>query len=573
MKRNTSLVVLVAVAFTLLSLAACNSNNDDNQSATENETYIAEWEDRKYSMFIHWGLYSIPAGVWNGKQIKGYSEQIKGHANIPTDQYRRLATQFNPTQWSADSVAALAQRAGMKSIVITSKHHDGFCLFGSEYTQFDVIDATPYKKDILKELSEACQRYGLKFGVYFSLIDWDYQGALPFTSVRNSDSIPPAHHQYNLNQVKELLTNYGEISEIWFDMGAPTLRQSIELKELVKELQPTCLVSGRIWNDQGDFVVMGDNKKPEYKMGVPWQTPASMFDETWSYRSWQQRTQPETKAAEKLHDLLTVVSSGGNYLLNIGPKADGSIVYFEQQVLEEIGSWLAKNGEAVYATTVSPITPQTWGVITEKPQKLFLHITHFPANNRIVIAGLKNNIAAAYLLTDNTALLTANTTNDGVEVTLPANIKKDKYATVVVLEYTETLNYISPRALQADEQATFTLTAANTDSVHSYTGHDYYSTKPTLVKMTWNLVAPEEKEYVADIALYTTKEQNYVMKINEKDVLLSKDEIKEGILVKKVEIGKLKNNTNNHITLNFDTPTNPNEDLGLEKVNIQLKEK
>jgi alpha-L-fucosidase len=278
----------IVIGCVILLISSCKTEHSKLDQLTETDSHVTNdsWEDHKFSMFIHWGLYSIPAGVWNGQQITGYSEQIKGHAKIPTEDYRKLAAQFDPIHWDADAVALMAKQAGMKSIVLTAKHHDGFCLFDSKYTTFDVVDATPYKKDIVKELAEASKRHNLKFGVYFSLIDWDYEGALPFESVDNSDAIPPLHHQYNLNQIEELLTNYGDISEIWFDMGSPTYDQSNEMATLVKKLQPNCMISGRIWNDQGDFVVMGDNKQPDFKMGVPWQTPASMFNETWSYRSW-----------------------------------------------------------------------------------------------------------------------------------------------------------------------------------------------------------------------------------------------------------------------------------------------
>ena len=159
-------------------------------------------------------------------RLQATVKQIKGHARIPSGEYSELTKAFNPESWDPDAIALLAKDVGMRSIVITSKHHDGFSLFDTQYSTFDVVDATPYKRDIIKELSDACKRHGLKFGLYFSTIDWDFPEAMPFTSTYNSDSIPPAHHEYNLNQVRELLTNYGEISEMWFDMGAPTFEQS-----------------------------------------------------------------------------------------------------------------------------------------------------------------------------------------------------------------------------------------------------------------------------------------------------------------------------------------------------------
>lgn len=498
----------------LLLVSSCNitSSNLDQTDRDNALQAIANWESQKFSMFIHWGLYSIPAGVWDGEKINGYSEQIKGHAKIAKEEYRKLADQFNPTRWNADSVACLAQRAGMKSIIITAKHHDGFCMFNSKYTRFDVVDATPYKKDILKDLSEACKRYNLKFGVYFSLIDWDYEGATPFVSVRNSDSIPPLHHQYNLNQVEELLTNYGEVSEIWFDMGSPTYEQSKEIASLVKKLQPNCLISGRIWNDQGDFVVMGDNLKPDFKMGVPWQTPASMFRETWSYRSWQERPSVEEKISEKIHDLISVVSLGGNYLLNIGPKGDGSIVPFEQQVLEGVGKWLQKNGEAVYGTSVAPIDGQNGCLITAKAHKLYIHILTLPNGNKLAIQGLNSKITRAYPLCDSNVHLETSLSDTGLEVDLANLIKRDKYATVIVLEYEDELLYTPKSAIYPNDEGAYILTYDNATKLHSFSGHDYYSTKPTVVKIKWYLSG---KNSEIELSLHDENNPNRGLSIEE----------------------------------------------------------
>jgi alpha-L-fucosidase len=359
---------------------------------------IAEWNGQKYSMFIHFGLYSVPAGIWKEEKVtRGYSEQIRAHGNISREEFRELAKEFNPTRWNADSVALLAKKAGMKSIVITSKHHDGFAMYHTKYSDFNIVDATPYKKDILKELAAACEKHGLKFGVYFSLIDWDFPQALPI-STHNSDSIPPAHHQLNLNQVEELMTGYGPVSEIWFDMGKPSLQQSRELVAMVRKYQPDCLVSGRIWNDQGDFAVMGDNASPDFRMGTLWQTPASMFEETWGYRSWQERGDARDKALEKLRALVNIVSKGGNYLLNIGPKGDGSILAFEQEVLLAIGQWLKIHREAIYDTKPAPLPEQEWGVLTHKPGKLFLFFPYGPPEGPIILKGMRSGIRSARLL-------------------------------------------------------------------------------------------------------------------------------------------------------------------------------
>lgn len=225
-------------------------------------------------MFIHWGLYSELGGVWKGQPVRsGYSEQIQSFARIPKAEYEAVAKVFNPEKWNADSVVALAKAAGMKSIVFTSKHHDGFCMYHSKYTKYNIVDATPFKRDVMKELSDACRRQGVKFAVYYSLIDWNFPGN-KITS-HNADAISKEHHAFSMHQVEEIMTNYGPISEIWFDMGSLSGQQSKELYDLVTRLQPQCMVSGRLGNDRGDFAVRADNAYPDYKIGVPWQTPAS----------------------------------------------------------------------------------------------------------------------------------------------------------------------------------------------------------------------------------------------------------------------------------------------------------
>lgn len=282
--------------------------------------------NQKFSMFIHWGLYSELGGVWDGQPVtRGYSEQIQAHAGIFGDWYAAVANRFIPLHWNADSVVALARKAGMKSIVFTSKHHDGFCMYHSRYTDYNIVDATPFARDVMKELAEACCRQGMRFGVYFSLIDWHFPQAYPISS-HNADPLTPEHYAFNRKQVTEIMTEYGKISEIWFDMGSLTPEQSRGLYDLVDSLQPDCMISGRLGNDCSDFSVMADNEYPDYKIGVPWQTAASFFEETWGYRSWQERGDPGKKADEKIRSLVKVVSRGGNYLLNIGPEGDGSVV-------------------------------------------------------------------------------------------------------------------------------------------------------------------------------------------------------------------------------------------------------
>ena len=541
----------------LIIFISCNTKPNKQILQTK-----SEWSNRKFSMFIHWGLYSIPAGMWDNKKITGYSEQIKGHANIPTNEYRKLAKQFNPTKWNPDSIVLLAKKAGMKSIIITSKHHDGFCMFDTQYSDFNIVKATPYKRDILKELSNACKKYNICFGVYFSLIDWDYPKAMPFSSVRNSDSIPPAHHQYNLNQIRELLTNYGDISEIWFDMGSPTYKQSSEIRQLVKQLQPNCMISGRIWNNQGDFVVMGDNYKPEFKMGVPWQTPASIFTQTWGYRSWQVRNNINQKIHEKILDLINIVSSGGNYLLNIGPKGNGQVVNYEKQVLIEIGKWIKTNKEAIYETTTTPIGKQNWGYTTSKDQKLFLHIIDIPKNKKLTIKGLDINITKIYPLNNTNILLESTHKKNTLTIDL-SPVLFNKYATVIAIEYKNNYQYIPLNTITANINNTFNLNTLNCEKYHSYSGHDYYSTKPTVVKMRWNILNNYNQNYKLKVKYKSNSKEKLCLCVNEQNhILNTNSEIINTIQLKPESI--------NCIELVQLNQNNPHKDLGIENLDILL---
>lgn len=439
-----------------------------------------DWLNQKYSMFIHFGLYSEFGGVWKGQPVKeGYSEQIQSFARIPKEEYAAMAQNFNPVKWNADEIVSLAKAAGMKSIVFTSKHHDGFCMYHSKYTDYNIVDATPFKRDAMKELSEACQRQGVKFAVYFSLIDWHFPGNT--ITPHNADAVTPEHHRFNMKQVEEIMTQYGPVSEIWFDMGSLTGEQSKELYDLVTRLQPQCMISGRLGNDRGDFSVMGDNQIPDYKIGTPWQTAASFFKETWSYRSWQERGSLDAKVDEKLLGMINVISRGGNYLLNIGPRGDGSVVEFERDALLKMGGWVNRYAEALYSTTANPFDhAPAWGDITRKGNTLYLFVEHMPANRTIELNGVLGNASRAILLADSRAL-PLKQKGQTVKIDIPSDVQPDCGMTVVKLSFDGDF-----RAVPDDILKTSVLTAANAIPVYAYSSMDYYSSFRSTVGYTWH---------------------------------------------------------------------------------------
>ena len=483
------LITLLMVALISISVSAQIAQDAYNQ-----------WHQNKFSMFIHFGLYSVYGGVYNDKPVTfGYSEQIQSFAGIFSDWYGDTALEFNPVKFNADEIVALAKEAGMRSIVITTKHHDGFCMFKTATTDYNSVDATPSKRDYVKELSDACRRGGINFAIYFSLIDWHFPHAYPISS-HNCDFITPQHHEFTKAQVTELLTNYGPVSELWFDMGSNRPEQSKELYELVHKLQPNCMVSGRLGNGWYDFAVMADNKYPEGALQAPWQSAASMFDETWSYRSWQKRGDKHEKAMEKLRSLINVVSHGGNFLLNIGPRGDGSVVEFESDVLKEIGAWLKVNGEAIYGTEASPFRENfAWGTSTRKGNKLYLILSgEYPANGAIELS------LPGYQLQDSKGKLTSATMKGNkLMISLPENAYNDQTIQVVELTFDrEILPQTSANSIRT----------AN----YSYDCFDYYSNYRSTVSYEWALKKKASKVELT----YTPEELGDAITLNDQVVKL-----------------------------------------------------
>ncbi|MGI8744767.1 MAG: alpha-L-fucosidase [Bryobacteraceae bacterium] len=342
-RRPAGLLALFLLASPLVS--------DTSSSEEQRQKRLQWWREAKFGMFIHWGLYAVPAGQWKGQPVKGIGEWIMNRAKIPAGEYEQLAKQFNPVKFSADEWVGIAQSAGMKYIVITAKHHDGFAMFGSKVSKYNIVDATPFHRDPMKELAASCQRAGIKLCFYYSQTqDWHEPDAVgntwdfPDESKKNfnkyfEEKVKP--------QVRELLSNYGPIGLIWFDTPRNiSPEQSKELADLVHKLQPQCLVSGRVGHGAGDYDSGGDNQISVGKVNREWETPVTMND-TWGYkkddRNWK-------TPAVLIHQLAQTVSRGGNYLLNAGPTSEGLIPQPSIERLAAVGRWMKVNGESIYGS-------------------------------------------------------------------------------------------------------------------------------------------------------------------------------------------------------------------------------
>jgi alpha-L-fucosidase len=454
MKTTYFIIALAATAF----LVACCSRTPIDYHRTETKAEKAArmgwWDDAKFGMFIHWGLYAVPAGEYKGERVPGIGEWIMNSLKIPIAEYEQFAAQFNPVKYDAAEWVSLAKRAGMKYIIITSKHHDGFSLWDSRVTKWDVIDATPFGRDILKELADACEREGIRLGFYHSIMDWHHPDAQAiwepdYNQGRTSEKINPNFTRYLEDymkpQLKELLTGYGDIGVLWFDgewVPDYTTEMGKEIYNYVRDIKPGLIVNNRVdkgrqgmqgLDAEGDFA--GDFGTPEQEIpatgisGLKWESCMTMND-TWGYKHFDHNWKSEEVL---IHNLIDIVSKGGNFLLNVGPDAEGLIPAPSVERLEAMGRWLEVNGEAIYGADPSPFERPDWGRYTTRNNIIYAHVFSWPEGGLLNIPELKDT-GKAWLLSDaDRSTVTVTSSNSGINLQLPENAP-DRIATVIAIE-------------------------------------------------------------------------------------------------------------------------------------------
>jgi alpha-L-fucosidase len=437
--------LLSALAMAGLVMAASRSQATDpailaerNETQAQRDARMEWFREARFGMFVHWGLYAQAAGEWNGKPVGGIGEWIMNRARIPIADYAAMAPHFNPVKFDAEKWVLAAKGAGMKYIVITSKHHEGFAMFKTAASPFNIVDATPYKHDPLKDLAEACRKHGMKLGFYYSQnLDWHHPGG-------GGNNWDKAHEgdsdQYVdkivIPQVREILSNYGDIAVIWWDIpgGVINKARADRIHKVVMELRPKIIMNNRLG---GGY--RGDTETPEQHIpatgypGRDWETCMTMND-TWGFKkndhNWK-------SVSSIIHMLCDIASKGGNYLLNVGPTAEGEIPQASLDRMAAVGLWMKVNGDAIYGTSASPFPKGvSWGRVTQNDNLLYLMVFDLPSDRTLVLPGLTTKVKKAWFLdraNRKSKLVVAND-EAGVKVTVPEGVKMSGLATVVVLK-------------------------------------------------------------------------------------------------------------------------------------------
>jgi alpha-L-fucosidase len=431
------------------------------ESMKNHEERIAWWRDAKFGMFVHWGIYSLPGGEWKGNRVSGYAEHLMRKEKIFRAEYLEIAHQFNPVKFNADEWIRAAKNAGMRYFVITAKHHDGFAMYDSKVSDFNIIKQTSFGRDPMIDLASACKKYGVKFGFYYSHAfdwehpdapgnDWEYKnpgGDLNLYGGADGSKnwfdwhpelLPKAAKYVNekaIPQIQELLKKYHP-DILWFDTPSKLpLSENIRILKAIRELDKSVVVNGRLARSPeisfGDYKNTADRPAEFYPVTGDWEAIPTT-NESYGYHKYDSS---HKSPAHFIQLMANAASRGGNLLMNIGPMGNGQIDPKDMEILNAIGKWVSVNEESIYGTTVTPLPMQSWGTSTVKKDKLYLHVFEWPTDKQLIVGGLISNIGKAYFLSDRSKKeLKFRRLNDlDLVITLPDKAP-DQANSVIVLE-------------------------------------------------------------------------------------------------------------------------------------------
>jgi alpha-L-fucosidase len=464
------LMVLLMLIFSGAVLAADGTFKGpyDDETMSQRDARMAWWREARFGMFIHWGVYSVPAGTYKGEKIQGIGEWIMKRAQIPVADYQQYAEQFNPVNYDPDAWVRMAKDAGMKYIVITAKHHDGFAMFDTGVSDWSIVKATPYGKDVLKPLAEAARKHGIKLGFYYSQAqDWHHPGGAArdghWDEAQDGD-MDEYIKTIAVPQIRELFTNYGEVSVLWWDTPDGMTPERASMFNGLVDLQPGIIVNNRLLRG-----VDGDLRTPEQHVpatGLDYDWEACMtMNTTWGYKSYDD----EWKSSEQLiRNLVDIASKGGNYLLNVGPMANGEIPQASIDRLKDVGEWMKVNSASIYGTSASPFVRLKWGRATKKEYPnatdLYLHVFDWPEDGLLRVDGLHSEVTGAYFMADFQQSVKVDKTETGVVLQLPGKAL-DAVDTVIVLKVKGKLNV--ERLLPGQDKDGVLVLAADEANIHN----------------------------------------------------------------------------------------------------------
>lgn len=462
-KNLTKINFLIAALLAIATISQAQINQTDNtETQAQRDARMAWWREARFGMFIHWGVYAVPAGTYHGEQIKGLGEWIMHNAKIPVVEYKAYAKEFNPVKYDPQAWAKLAKEAGMRYVIITSKHHEGFALFPSKASTWNVFDATPYGKDLIAPLARAVRAEGLHFGLYYSQAqDWVNPGGAKsgYDEPNGWDEAQKGSFDDYLKnvaapQVTEILTRY-QPDVIWWDTPRWMTKERADVLLPLLKLRP-----GIIQNNRLGFY-NGDTETPEQFIPATgfkdrdWEVCMTM-NGTWGYKSYDNDWKSTEDLLKKLCD---IVSKGGNFLLNVGPNAQGEIPQPSIDRLKAIGAWMKINSESIYGTTANPLAKMKWGRCTKKIDRnkatLYLHVFEWPSDGKLMVPGLKNKPVKVSLL-DGGSSLKFQPTENGLVIEVPEKAP-DKIVSVIKLKIDGQIN-ADPVALMQSENGNVDLT-------------------------------------------------------------------------------------------------------------------
>jgi alpha-L-fucosidase len=530
---------LLLAAGMIVLIFSCGNNNKPvtETELSEQDQRMEWWREARFGLFIHWGLYAQPAGEWKGEEIPGISEWIMLRAKIPVAEYEQLTTTFNPVKYDADQWVQLAKQAGMKYIVITSKHHDGFAMFHSKATKYNIVDATPFDRDPLKELAEACEKHGLRLGFYYSQAqDWHEPGGTyrnieqgephwdpdlvrePLMDYINGKSVP---------QVKEILENYGGLDILWWDTPIGMTEEAAQVLQDVADQYPAMITNNRLFRPwPGDFSTP-EQRIPPTGLDYDWEV-CMTINTSWGYKHYDHNW----KSTETLIRMLVdIASKGGNLLLNVGPTAEGLIPEPSVERLKAIGTWMDMNSASIYGTDASPFFKLPWGRCTKRESStgttLYLHVFNWPQDGVLRVPGLKTKVNDVSLLSDTKEKLSSRFEKNDLLIELP-EVMPDAINTVVVVETKGNLEVTSNMPSLKDGKIELPVDFADihnpgygTHIILKGSGEDALITNwvDPRARLEWIFNSSEPGVYTLNVMVKAEDSNNVTIKVGEQEVV------------------------------------------------------